>query len=219
MSHQHSYLSWTDNTHNRLNIEPNTSGIYIDKCYRQLEYLIATCSLTKRYYNQLYECHPEQQSYLQKRLKRDIDDKSKRSPHVLLSLIIGVSCFLVGFIIGTVLSIFISIKRQQRQEQQNQRHNGNNQFDSDIKSLKISDNTSMTLNRYQILQDQSLKQERKVAIQRPLLSNFAYIKSTIPHNSNLSKSKISSKHQYKISKNANNNIENNSMHNKRSKSC
>ncbi|CAF2708747.1 unnamed protein product [Rotaria sp. Silwood2] len=78
---------------------------------------------------------------------------------------------------------------------------------------EISDNTSVTLNRYQTFQDQSLKQERKLAIQRSLLSNFAYIKSSIPHNNisgTLSKSKIPLKQQYQVSKNA--------IHDKRSKS-
>ncbi|CAF1009162.1 unnamed protein product [Rotaria sordida] len=135
MSHQHTYLSWTDNTHNRFSIEPNTSDIYIDKCYRQLEYLIARCSLTKRYYNELYECHPVQQSYLQKRLKRDINDQLKRSPHILLSLVIGITSFLVGIIIGTVIGIFISAKRQQR-------YSENSQLDSDIRSLSINNEIS-----------------------------------------------------------------------------
>ncbi|CAF0991544.1 unnamed protein product [Rotaria sordida] len=91
-----------------------------------------------------------------------------------------------------------------------------------LSSLEISDNTPMTLNRYQTLQDQSLKQERKLAIQRPLISNFAYIKSPIPHDNisgSLIKSKTPLNQQYKVSKNANNNIKNNSMRDKRSKSC
>ncbi|CAF1009180.1 unnamed protein product [Rotaria sordida] len=91
-----------------------------------------------------------------------------------------------------------------------------------LSSLEISDNTPMTLNRYQTLQDQSLKQERKLAIQRPLISNFAYIKSSIPHDNisgSLIKSKTPLNQQYKVSKNANNNIKNNSMRDKRSKSC
>ncbi|CAF3750626.1 unnamed protein product [Rotaria sp. Silwood1] len=83
---------------------------------------------------------------------------------------------------------------------------------------EISDNTP----RYQTLQDQSLKQERKLAIQRPFLSNFSYIKSPIPHNNisgTFSKSKIPLKQQYQVSKNVNNNIENNIMRDERSKSC
>ncbi|CAF4248916.1 unnamed protein product, partial [Rotaria sp. Silwood2] len=107
-------MSWTDNTHNQLHIEPNTSGIYIDKCYKQFEYLIASCSLINRYHNQL--------------LKRSIDNKSKRSPQVILSFIIGISCFLIGFIIGTVIAIFISIKRQQ--------------LNTDIRSLNINNEIS-----------------------------------------------------------------------------
>ncbi|CAF5063947.1 unnamed protein product, partial [Rotaria sp. Silwood1] len=82
----------------------------------------------------------------------------------------------------------------------------------------ISDNTP----RYQTLQDQSLTQERKLAIQRPFLSNFSYIKSPIPYNNisgTFSKSKIPSKQQYQVSKNVNNNIENNVMRDERSKSC
>ncbi|CAF2737663.1 unnamed protein product [Rotaria sp. Silwood2] len=123
-------MSWTDNTHNQLHIEPNTSGIYIDKCYKQFEYLIASCSLINRYHNQLYECHPIKKSsyYLYKRLKRSIDNKSKRSPQVILSFIIGISCFLIGFIIGTVIAIFISIKRQQ--------------LNTDIRSLNINNEIS-----------------------------------------------------------------------------
>ncbi|CAF4515664.1 unnamed protein product [Rotaria sp. Silwood2] len=213
-------MSWTDNTHNQLHIEPNTSGIYIDKCYKQFEYLIASCSLINRYHNQL--------------LKRSIDNKSKRSPQVILSFIIGISCFLIGFIIGTVIAIFISIKRQQLNTDirslniNNEISNRSNQnkeltksptFNSTSEHMfiqrerEISDNTSVTLNRYQTFQDQSLKQERKLAIQRSLLSNFAYIKSSIPHNNisgTLSKSKIPLKQQYQVSKNA--------IHDKRSKS-
>jgi hypothetical protein len=145
ISHQHTYVSWTDDTHDRLVIQPNITNIYIDRCYSKVEYLIGTCSLLKRNFNQLYQCHPVQEYYLQKRLKRDVADKSKRSLYGFLIFVIGIPCFVIGIIVGIAIISYISIKRQQRREQQTQRYNINKRFDPVIKPLTINNETSKRL--------------------------------------------------------------------------
>ncbi|CAF4057244.1 unnamed protein product [Rotaria magnacalcarata] len=143
MGHQHEYLSWTDNTHNQLVIESNTSSMHIDKCDRKLEYLIAICSITNKDYKQLYGCHPEQrQFHLQTRLKRSVSDKSTRSAYLVLSLGVGLPCLLVGIIIGTVITIVFSIRRQKRLEQRSQE---NNQIHHEIRSVNLNDDISTRL--------------------------------------------------------------------------
>ncbi|CAF4588743.1 unnamed protein product, partial [Rotaria socialis] len=139
MGHQHEYLSWTDNTHNQLVIESDTSSMYIDKCDRKLEYLIAICSITNKDYKQLYECHPERQFHLQTRLKRAVSGKSTRSAYLVLSLGVGLPCLLVGIIIGTVITIVFSIRRQKRLEQRSQE---NNQIHHEIRSINLNDDVS-----------------------------------------------------------------------------
>lgn len=135
IGHQYKYLTWADPSHNRLRIEPNTTSIYIEKCNRKLEYLIATCSLINKYYHPLYKCQPK---HLRKRLKRSNADQPKHSTYTVLSLGIGIPCFLIGTILGTVVAIVISIKRQKRLNELNRTYDPSNQIDSQLRPLGVT---------------------------------------------------------------------------------
>jgi hypothetical protein len=134
MGQEHTNISWLDETHHRLVIEPNTTGIHVDRCYRKLKYLVTTCSAINKNIDQLYECHP-----LQNRSKRNTPDKSKRSLYVFVCLVIGIPCLVIGIIIGISTTVYVSMKR--RQEQQSQR----NKLHPIIKSPSTNNEASQRL--------------------------------------------------------------------------
>lgn len=142
LSFQHSYISWIDNTHKHLFIEPNkTSSRYINKCHKKVKYLIARCFLIKNNFNQTYECHSIQQDdyHLQNRSKRQVTgNKSKRSLHIILLIIIGILCFIVGIVVGIFSTVYISIKRQKKRDDENQRYKINKQIEPVIKTFEIN---------------------------------------------------------------------------------
>ena len=143
--HQDLYLSWADNSHNRLSIETNISNVYIEKCYNKVKDLFAICSITKRDFKRLYECHRAQRSDFKRRLKRNVDSRSKRSLYLFLLFVIGISGFVIGILIGIIITIFIPIQRQKRDEQSSQQRKANTTLEYDIKSFNINDEVSKRL--------------------------------------------------------------------------
>ncbi|UJR31778.1 hypothetical protein I4U23_019256 [Adineta vaga] len=229
-SYQNVYLSWTDKTYQQLFIELNrTSNKYIDQCDQKLEYDIATCLLVKDHFPQQYKCQTVKPYDLQYRYKRQVDDKSKRTSHVSSIFIIGISCFVIGIIVGIAFTIYITM-RKQRYEKENLSDKTdtrlkslpiNNEMTSELRQTKtkppvnlfsitqpsirrerdIPDNTLVTLDRYKMLPNQSPKREQ-ISMQRPALSNLAYMKSAVTFG-NQSTSKGPMKQLYTTSKNAN----------------
>lgn len=131
LNYENSTISWLDYTHQHLLIETNKTNLYIDQCSNKLEYLIAKCFLQK---TQTYQC----QSIKQNRLKRNVSNKSKRSIHIILFIIIGILCFIVGIIVGIFIIAYISIKKRKKQQEENQKYKTNKQIEPVIKGFGIN---------------------------------------------------------------------------------
>ena len=106
-------LTWTDDTRQRLVIDSDTSQIHIEQCADPVPaHRTATCASASGDFNRPYQCHPLQRTDLPTRRKRDAGKRSRRISYLLLLLLTGIACFIIGVMAGMSASTYILLRRR-----------------------------------------------------------------------------------------------------------
>ena len=115
---QDASLSWTDDSRHRLVTGSDTSQIHIERCTDPVPaYRTATCASVPGDFNGSYRCHPSRGTDLPTRQKRDAEKRSRRISYILLLLMTGVACFIIGVMAGMSVSTYILTRRRARESQ------------------------------------------------------------------------------------------------------
>lgn len=111
-SYQHAQLSWTDNTHQQLLLESNSTRAYINRCSDNGKHLVATCPSVQSSSAQYYQCRSPGDEPERRRSKRQLNENANRARHVVFILVIATLCFIIGALAGVASTAYVVVRRE-----------------------------------------------------------------------------------------------------------